>query len=51
VAAAEELNKQGFTAITAGAIERGIRETRWPGRFQVIAGRAGWPEMVLECGA
>jgi dihydrofolate synthase/folylpolyglutamate synthase len=48
VAAAEELNKQGFTAITPATIERGIRETRWPGRFQVIAPRAGWPEMVLD---
>ena len=48
VAAAEELSKQGFAGITAGAIERGIRETRWPGRFQVIAGRAGWPEIVLD---
>jgi dihydrofolate synthase / folylpolyglutamate synthase len=48
VAAAEELNKQGFTAITPATIERGIRETRWPGRFQVIAPRAGWPEIVLD---
>jgi len=48
VAAAEELSKQGFAGITAASIERGIRETRWPGRFQVIAGRAGWPEIVLD---
>jgi dihydrofolate synthase/folylpolyglutamate synthase len=48
VAAAEELSKQGFTAVTPATIERGIRETRWPGRFQVIAPRAGWPEMVLD---
>ncbi|HEX4487248.1 MAG TPA: Mur ligase family protein, partial [Terriglobales bacterium] len=36
IAAAEELSKQGFS-ITADAVERGIRETRWPGRFQVIS--------------
>jgi dihydrofolate synthase / folylpolyglutamate synthase len=48
VAAAEELSKQGFTAITPATIERGIRETRWPGRFQVVPARAGWPEMVLD---
>jgi len=48
IAAAEELSKQGFTGITPEAIESGIRETRWPGRFQVIAPRAGWPEMVLD---
>ena len=35
IAAAEQLSKQGF-AITPESIERGIRETRWPGRFQVI---------------
>jgi dihydrofolate synthase / folylpolyglutamate synthase len=48
VAAAVELSQQGFTSITAKSIERGIRETRWPGRFQVIAARARWPEMVLD---
>lgn len=48
VATAEELSKQGLAGITAAAIERGIRETQWPGRFQVIAARAGWPEVVLD---
>jgi dihydrofolate synthase/folylpolyglutamate synthase len=48
VAAAEELSKQRFTGITAASLERGIRETRWPGRFQVIGARAGWPEIVLD---
>jgi dihydrofolate synthase/folylpolyglutamate synthase len=48
VAAAVELNQQGFSGITAESIERGIRQTRWPGRFQVIAARGGWPEMVLD---
>src|SRR5450755_4068154 len=37
VAAAEELSKLGFAGITAQSIERGIRETRWPGRFHVLA--------------
>lgn len=48
IAAAEELSRQGFSGITAKSIESGIRETRWPGRFQVIAARAGWPEMVID---
>ncbi|MGA8858473.1 MAG: folylpolyglutamate synthase/dihydrofolate synthase family protein [Candidatus Sulfotelmatobacter sp.] len=48
VAAAVELNQQGITGITAKSIARGIRGTRWPGRFQVIAARAGRPEMVLD---
>jgi dihydrofolate synthase/folylpolyglutamate synthase len=48
VAAAVELNQQGFNGITAKSIENGIRETRWPGRFQIIAARPGWPEMVID---
>jgi dihydrofolate synthase/folylpolyglutamate synthase len=48
VAAAEELSKLGVAGITAESIERGIRETRWPGRFQVLPARAGWPEIVLD---
>jgi dihydrofolate synthase/folylpolyglutamate synthase len=48
IATAEELSRQGFGGITPEAIERGIRETRWPGRFQVIAARPVWPEMVLD---
>jgi dihydrofolate synthase / folylpolyglutamate synthase len=48
IAAAEELHAQGFAGITAETIERGIRETRWPGRFQVIATHAAWPEIVLD---
>jgi len=34
IAAAEQLSQQGFATISAAAIERGIRETHWPGRFQ-----------------
>jgi dihydrofolate synthase/folylpolyglutamate synthase len=48
VAAAAELNQQGFSRITPKSIETGIRETHWPGRFQVIAARPGWPEMVID---
>jgi len=44
IAAAEELHSQGLP-VTADSIERGIRETRWPGRFQVVAGS---PEIVLD---
>jgi dihydrofolate synthase / folylpolyglutamate synthase len=47
VAAAEELSKQGF-AITAESIERGIRETRWPGRFQVVPATNDSPEYVFD---
>jgi len=48
IAAAKELSDRGFSGITANSIERGIRETRWPGRFQVIPARAGAPEMVMD---
>ena len=61
IAAAEELSKLskseveprtppsgGLAQITAESIEQGIRETRWPGRFQVVRARAGWPEIVLD---
>ena len=49
IAAAVELREKGFAEITARAIERGIRETRWPGRFQVLpAAGAGRPEFVFD---
>lgn len=35
VSAAEQVAGQGFP-VTAESIERGIRETRWPGRFQIF---------------
>jgi dihydrofolate synthase/folylpolyglutamate synthase len=47
IAAAEELNNQDFP-ITPGSIERGIRETRWPGRFQVIRGSGASPDIVMD---
>ena len=48
IAAAEELGKKGFAGITPASIEGGIRETRWPGRFQVFAVQSGRPEIVLD---
>jgi dihydrofolate synthase / folylpolyglutamate synthase len=48
IAVAVELSQQGFVGITAQSIERGVRETRWPGRFEVIAAREGWPEIVID---
>jgi len=47
IATAEVLSHQGFT-ITPESIERGIRETRWPGRFQVKPAEQGAPEFVLD---
>jgi dihydrofolate synthase / folylpolyglutamate synthase len=47
IAAAEELSRQGFP-ITPESIERGIRETRWPGRFQVLPGTNVAPEFVFD---
>src|SRR5574340_709487 len=44
IAAAVELAGMGFR-ITPQVMEKGIRETRWPGRFERIAGP---PEMVLD---
>jgi dihydrofolate synthase / folylpolyglutamate synthase len=48
IAAAEELATQGFDAITAATIERGIRDTRWPGRFQVLPASNDHPEVVFD---
>lgn len=64
VATAEELSKripvepptppsggapsQNSAAITARSIEHGIRDTRWPGRFQVIAPSGSRPEIILD---
>jgi dihydrofolate synthase / folylpolyglutamate synthase len=47
IASADELSKKGFP-ITPGSVERGIRQTRWPARFQVIPASAGAPEYVLD---
>jgi dihydrofolate synthase / folylpolyglutamate synthase len=47
IAAAEELSKQGFP-VTPESIEQGIRQTRWPGRFQTIPAHDGSPEYVFD---
>jgi dihydrofolate synthase/folylpolyglutamate synthase len=47
ISAVEELSHRGFP-ITAESIERGIRETRWPGRFQVVPANNDSPEFVLD---
>jgi len=57
IATAEELSGQGFVGISPEAIERGIRQTHWPGRFQVIPAQVSpakaspersSPELVLD---
>ena len=48
IAAADELHNQGMTQITSDSIAQGIRETHWPGRFQVVAAGEGRPEVVLD---
>jgi dihydrofolate synthase/folylpolyglutamate synthase len=48
IAAAEELSRKGLRGISAQSIERGIRETQWPGRFQIIPAHHGWPEVVFD---
>jgi len=49
IATAEELGQFGFK-VTPQQIERGIRETQWPGRFQILPPSAatGDREMVLD---
>jgi dihydrofolate synthase / folylpolyglutamate synthase len=47
IGAAEELGRQGFP-VTAASIEQGVRETCWPGRFQVLAATNGAPEYVFD---
>jgi dihydrofolate synthase/folylpolyglutamate synthase len=48
VATSEELHEQGFEQITSETIERGIRDTHWPGRFQVLPAQNGEPEYVFD---
>ena len=49
ITAAEELSQFGF-AVTPKQVEQGIRETHWPGRFQVVAASpaTGDRELVLD---
>jgi dihydrofolate synthase/folylpolyglutamate synthase len=48
IAAAVELSQAGFPAINASTIEIGIRDTRWPGRFQVLPATGDHPEIVFD---
>jgi dihydrofolate synthase/folylpolyglutamate synthase len=34
--------------ISPSVIAAGIRDTLWPGRFQIIAAHGSWPELVLD---
>ena len=47
IAAAEELHNQGFP-VSAESIQKGICETHWPGRLQVIPAQGARPEFVLD---
>src|SRR5216684_3816323 len=48
IAAAEELHNQGTVQITPQTIAQGVRETHWPGRFQVVPAVGDNPEYVLD---
>ena len=48
IAAAEELHTQGIAEITPETIAKGIRETQWPGRFQLVPAVGDNPEYVLD---
>ncbi len=53
IAAAEELHNQdldkhGTAQITPETIAQGIRQTHWPGRFQVVPATGDNPEYVLD---
>jgi dihydrofolate synthase/folylpolyglutamate synthase len=48
IATAEQLSKQAVAGITADSIARGIRGTRWPGRFQVVPATVTSPEYILD---
>jgi dihydrofolate synthase/folylpolyglutamate synthase len=34
--------------VTPESIERGVRDTRWPGRFQVVPAQPGLPEFIFD---
>jgi dihydrofolate synthase/folylpolyglutamate synthase len=48
IATAVELAGQGWAAITPSTIARGIRETHWAGRFQVLPATSEHPEVVFD---
>ncbi len=47
IAAALELKQFGF-AVTPQQIAAGIRQTQWPGRFQIVPANDSDPEVVLD---
>ena len=47
IAAAEQLNHAGFR-ILPEHIQQGVRNTRWPGRFEMLPAEADHPEIVLD---
>jgi dihydrofolate synthase/folylpolyglutamate synthase len=47
IAAAEQLNQAGLR-IRPEDVEAGVRNTRWPGRFQVLPAEPGRAEIVLD---
>ncbi|HKT50469.1 MAG TPA: folylpolyglutamate synthase/dihydrofolate synthase family protein [Candidatus Angelobacter sp.] len=47
IAAAEQLNQVGLR-ILPEHIEQGVRNTRWPCRFEVLPAEADQPEVVLD---
>jgi len=47
IATSAELARHGFP-VTARSVESGIRETHWPGRFQVIPTTGSRPEFVFD---
>jgi dihydrofolate synthase / folylpolyglutamate synthase len=48
IATAIELASHDFSGITPSSIEEGIRETHWPGRFQVLPANDSHPEVVFD---
>ena len=49
IAAARELKQFGFP-IAPSHVERGIRITQWPGRFQFLPAADGLPGIILDVG-
>jgi dihydrofolate synthase/folylpolyglutamate synthase len=47
ITAAEELNRCGFR-ILPQHVEQGVRDTRWPGRFEILPATPDFPETVLD---
>lgn len=47
IAAAEQLNQCGFT-ISAQQVAAGVRDTKWPGRFQLLQATIARPDVVLD---